>query len=88
MKLRALALAPPLALAFAIASPSTARADGWWETACNSDGLEGDGGCSNPDNPNGCNAGKSASHRAASVGSGLALFAFVGYRIGRKRRRK
>lgn len=87
---RALFLAPPLALALAIASPSTARADGWWETACNSDGLEGDGGCTNPNNPSGCtcDTGKSASKRAASVGTALAMFALVGYRIGRKRRRK
>jgi hypothetical protein len=94
MTLRALALAPPLAIALALAAPSTARADGWWETACNSDGLEGDGGCTNPNNSTGCHcevgssSAKSASKRAASVGTALAMFAFVGYRVGRKRRRK
>ena len=79
-----------IALALVAGSAHIARADGWWEVACNSDGLEGDGGCTNPNNPSGCTCDtrKSTSKRAASVGTALAMFAFVGYRIGRKRRRK
>jgi len=87
--IRGLVLAPALLLGLALAEPATARADGWWESGCNSDGLEGDGGCSNPNNMTGCTCETaSASSQAASVGSGLAMLAFVGYRIGRKRRRK
>lgn len=81
-----------IATALALLAPSDARADGWWEVACNGDGHEGSGGCSNPENMNSCgtcdasNASRSASQRALSIGSGLALLGFVGYRIGRKRR--
>jgi hypothetical protein len=77
-----------LVAALSLATPALAYADGWWETACNGDGLEGSGGCSNPNNPSGCTCEtKSGARHAASVGSGLALLGFVAYRIGRKRRR-
>jgi hypothetical protein len=83
-----LVLGPALALGLLMSTPAVARADGWWEVACNSDGHEGSGGCTNPNNQSGCTCEtrSSASH-AASVGSGLALLGFVAYRIGRKRRR-
>lgn len=88
---RPLLLAPALALGLALISPATARADGWWEVACNSDGHEGSGGCTNPNNPSGCTCEATEhehSSRTATVGSGLALLAVVGYGIGRKRRRR
>ena len=71
----------------ALAAPSVAHADGWWETACNSDGHEGSGGCSNPDNMSGCTCETGGGSHAATVGSGLALFGVVAWRIGRRRRR-
>jgi hypothetical protein len=71
-----------------LATPAVAYADGWWEGACNSDGLEGDGGCTNPNNTSGCTCEtKSSARHAASVGTTLAMLGFVAYRIGRKRRR-
>ena len=81
---------PALALfaGLSILSPSPVRADGWWEATCNSDGHEGDGCCSNPNNSSGCSCEtRSSAQHAASVGSGLALLGFVAYRIGRKRRK-
>jgi len=81
-------LGPALFVALAWTTPETARADGWWETACNSDGHEGSGGCTNPDNPNGCTCEtRSAGSHAASVGSTLAMFGVVAWRIGRRRRK-
>jgi hypothetical protein len=86
--IRTLVLGVAILVGVAIASPSLARADGWWEVTCNSDGHEGSGGCTNPDNMSGCTCetGSSASH-AASVGSGLAVLGLVAFRLGRKRRR-
>ncbi|HEY5926725.1 MAG TPA: hypothetical protein VIV11_33795 [Kofleriaceae bacterium] len=85
---RALLMSPLIALGLSIATPSLARADGWWEVTCNSDGHEGSGGCTNPDNMSGCTCetGSDARH-AASAGGLLAVFGFVAFRIGRKRRR-
>jgi hypothetical protein len=86
--LRALVLGTAVLVGAAVMSPTVALADGWWEVTCNSDGNEGSGGCSNPDNMSGCTCetGSSASH-AASVGSGLAVLGLVAYRLGRKRRK-
>ena len=85
---RALLMSPLITLGLAVAAPSLALADGWWETACNSDGHEGSGGCTNPDNMSGCTCEtESSSKHAASVGSFLAVAGFVAYRIGRRRRR-
>ncbi len=80
-----------IALAVLLFEPTIARADGWWEVACNSDGHEGSGGCTNPNNMSGCTCDvgpHDESNPARTVGSGLALLAVVGYGIGRKRRRK
>jgi hypothetical protein len=77
-----------LVAAMSVATPAVAYADGWWEGACNSDGLEGSGGCSNPNNMTGCTCEtKSGARHAASVGATLAVFGVVAYRLRRKRRR-
>jgi MYXO-CTERM domain-containing protein len=76
-----------LAVAFIVASAHTARADGWWE-ACN---AEQGNGCSDGMGNYSCQCdvrSSDSTHPALRVGSGLALLGFVGYRIGRRRRRK
>ena len=81
------ALAPLLGLALVAGSAHTALADGWWEACSEREG----GACNNADGSCAVScdtAAQSSSKRALHVGTGLAMLAFVGYRIGRKRRRK
>jgi hypothetical protein len=87
----ALALGIALALA-AAGSARIARADGWWGGGDGDDGCEGCGcnefnGCEkNPDGSWSCADDARAARDSKRVGTGLMMFAFVGYRISRKRR--
>jgi len=85
--MRTLVLGPALAAGLAMAAPSLAHADGWWE-ACND--QQGGNGCSDGMGNYSCQCDtaqpSSSSKRAASIGTGLALLGLVAYRLGRKRR--
>jgi len=77
----AFGLAVGLAVALLATSPRTVRADGFSD--CDPSAME-------PCDPFGCNdiggCGSCTATPTSSVGTGLALLAFVAYRLGRKRR--